>query len=177
MTDLGHKRRKVMAVVGGGSSLDADLEQLCADLGRGAVEAGFRVATGGLGGVMAAVSRGAHGADCYREGDVIGILPGYDAGSANLDVDIAVPTGIGVARNVVLVSTADVVVAVGGGSGTLSELALAWQLGKPIVGLVAAGGWAAKLAGEPIDERRRDTIFSAETADQAVAQAVTLTSD
>ncbi len=177
MTDPERKRRKVMAVIGSGSSLDADREQLCVDLGRAAVEAGFRLATGGLGGVMAAASRGAHGAECYQEGDVVGILPGYDAGSANDDVDLAIPTGIGVARNVVLISTADVVVAVGGGSGTLSEMAVAWQLGKPIVGLAVAGGWAAKLAGEPIDDRRRDTVVSAETAEQAVAQAVTLTGD
>jgi uncharacterized protein (TIGR00725 family) len=175
MTDPRQKRRKVMAVVGGGSLLDADCEQLCADLGRGAVEAGFRLATGGLGGVMAAASRGAHDAEGYQEGDVVGILPGYDAGSANDHVDLAIPTGMGIARNVVLISTADVVVAVGGGSGTLSELALAWQLGKPIIGLVAGGGWAAKLAGEPIDDRRRDSVVSAETAAQAVVQAVAMT--
>lgn len=176
MANQQHTRRKVMAVIGSGSSLDPTLEQLCVDLGKAAIDASFRLASGGLGGVMAAVSQGAHRSEQYREGDVVGILPGYDAGSANPDVDLAVPTGMGIARNVVLVSTADVVVAVGGGSGTLSELALAWQLGKPIVGLSAGGGWAAKLAGASVDDRRRDTIAEAATAEQAVAQAVALTS-
>jgi len=175
MTSEQHARRKVMAVVGSGSALDPTVEQLCAALGKAAVDAGFRLACGGLGGVMAAVCRGGHESDRLPEGHIVGILPGYDAGSANADVDVAIPTGVGIARNVVLVSTADVVVAVGGGSGTLSELALAWQLGKPIVSLSTGGGWAAKLAGEPIDDRRRDTIVAAATATEAVAQAVALT--
>ena len=161
-----------MSVVGQGSGLDDVVRAMCRELGRHAVDAGFRVATGGLGGAMADVSRGAREAERYREGDVIGVLPTYDPESANPDVDIVVPTGIGIARNVVLVAMADVVVAVAGGSGTLSEIAVAWQLGKPVIALGPSGGWAEKLAGEAIDGRRPDVVESAEDASAAVRIAV-----
>lgn len=165
-----------MSVVGAGTALEPTAEALCLELGRRAVEAGFRIASGGLGGVMAAVSRGAHRASSYREGDVLGILPSYDPESANPDVDIAVPTGLGYARNLVLVSLADVVVAVEGGSGTLSELALAWQLGKPIVALRGVGGWSERLAGETLDDKRPGRIEGADSAEEAVALALGLLS-
>ena len=95
---------------------------------------GAVVVCGGLGGVMEAVCRGAQGAG----GRTVGILPGDDRHQANPYVDVAVATGLGEARNVVVVRTADVVVAVGGEFGTLSEIALAIKLGKPVVGL---GTW------------------------------------
>lgn len=166
------ERRRVMSVVGQGSALRDDVAAMVRELGRRAVAAGFRVATGGLGGVMTEVSRGAREADSYREGDVIGVLPTYDASTANAYVDVAVPTGIGIARNVVLVAMADVVVAVAGGSGTLSEIAFAWQLGKPVIALRPSGGWAAKLAGRAIDERRPDVVEVADDAETAVRIAV-----
>ena len=161
-----------MSVVGSGATLSEEVEEACRELGRRAVEAGFRVATGGLAGVMEAVSRGAREAASYREGDVIGVLKSYEAESANAAVDIAIPTGIGIARNVILVSMADAVVVVGGGAGTLSEIALAWQLGKPVIALATTGGWAARLAGEAIDATREDVVVRAETAEQAVAAAL-----
>ena len=161
-----------MAVVGSGTMLAPDTERLCVELGRRAIEAGFRIACGGLGGVMAAVAHGARSADGYREGDVIGIVPSYDASTANADVDVVIVTGMGIARNVVLVASADVVVAVAGGSGTLAEVAMAWQLGKPVVALTAAGGWSAQLAGTAIDERRTDAIVRADDAASAVAAAL-----
>jgi uncharacterized protein (TIGR00725 family) len=127
--------------------------------------------TGGLGGVMEAASRGAHSAKGYREGDVVGILPVSDGAAANELVDIAIPTGMGIARNVLVVATADAVVAVGGGSGTLSEIAVAWQLGKPIVALELEG-WSGRLAGEAIDARRSDVIHRARSAEEAVGVVV-----
>lgn len=168
-------RRPLMSVIGAGGALSVEKETLCLELGRRAVEAGFRVASGGLGGVMAAVSRGAHRATGYREGDVIGVLPSYDADSANPDVDIAIPSGMGYARNVVLVSMADVVVAVDGGAGTLSELAMAWQLGKPVIAITGVGGWSSELAGKALDPRRDDIIEAAANAEEAVSTALRLT--
>jgi uncharacterized protein (TIGR00725 family) len=97
--------------------------------GRGAV-----VVCGGLGGAMEAVCRGASEAG----GATVGILPGGDRAAANRYVDIAIPTGLGEARNVVVVRAADALVAVGGGYGTLSEVALALKAGKPVVSL---GSW------------------------------------
>lgn len=167
-------RRRILGVVGSGSPLSPETDDLCRALGRAAVEAGFRIVSGGRGGVMAAVSSGAHEASNYREGDVIGILQGYDPSDANPHVDIPIPTGMGLARNVIVVATSDVVVGVGGGAGTLSELAYAWQLGKPVVGLRPPGGWAEKVAGTAIDDRRNDEVKAADTADEAIAHALTL---
>lgn len=136
------ERRRVMAIIGAGSRLEPKVEQLCYALGKQAVDAGFRIVSGGLGGVMAAVSQGARASAQRQEGDIVGVLPMYDAELANPYVDIVIPTGMGVARNVMVVASGDVVVAVGGGSGTLSEIALGWQLGKPLIALSPSGGWA-----------------------------------
>src|SRR5690606_32400815 len=131
-------------------------------LGRLAIESGFRLVRGGRDGVMAAASRGAKAASSWREGDVIGTLPGYERPQANPFVDLAIPTGLDIARNVALVASPDVVVAIAGGSGTLSEIAIAWQLGKPVIGLDLGlgqpGGWAERAAGIAIDDRRSDQV-------------------
>jgi uncharacterized protein (TIGR00725 family) len=137
------------------------------ELGCRIVENGWRVVTGGLTGVMEAASRGAHRASTYRDGDVIGILPGSEREAANAFVDIVIPAGVGVARNVLVVQTADAVVAVGGGAGTLSEIALAWQTGRPIVA-IQVEGWSGRLAGTAIDDRRDGVIFEASCAADAV---------
>ncbi|MBI4701393.1 MAG: TIGR00725 family protein [Deltaproteobacteria bacterium] len=161
--------------MGSGAPLGRRAELLCRELGERAIDAGFRVATGGLGGVMRAVSHGAHRAQRYREGDVVGVLPGAEGARANPYVDIAIPTGLGMARNVLVVSMADVVVAVAGSSGTLSEMAFAWQLGKPLIALAPAGGWAAELAGRRLDERRPDRVLRADSPEQAVRLALEAT--
>jgi uncharacterized protein (TIGR00725 family) len=131
------------------------------------VEQGWRLVTGGLGGVMEAASRGAHTAACYREGDVVGVLPSGDPSTANPYVDIAVPTNLGIARNVLVVSMADAVIAVAGGAGTLSEIALAWQLGRVVVGL-AVGGWGERVAGHALDDKRPDVVIAARSAEDAI---------
>lgn len=122
-----------VAVVGGGDASEDECraaEAVARELGR----AGAVVVCGGLGGVMAAACRGAKAAGATT----VGILPGDDRRAANRWVDLAVATGMGEARNALVVRTADVVVAVGGEYGTLSEIALALKLGKPVVGL---GTW------------------------------------
>jgi uncharacterized protein (TIGR00725 family) len=104
------------------------------DLGAALADAGAVIVCGGLGGVMEAVARGArsHG------GVVIGVLPGYDSRSGNRYLSAAVPTGLGHGRNVVVAAAGDVLVALPGGPGTLSEIALALTLGRPVIGL---GAW------------------------------------
>jgi uncharacterized protein (TIGR00725 family) len=102
---------------------------------------------GGLGGVMEAACRGAKEAGATT----LGILPGTDRAAANPFVDVAVPTGLGEARNALVVRAADALVAVGGGYGTLSEVALALKAGKRVVGL---GTWdveGVEAAGSPED--------------------------
>ncbi len=160
-------RRKIVAVVGNAEA-SPDIHTAAEELGRRLVEAGFRLASGGLGGVMQAASKGAHAASNYREGDVVGLIPGDDPDSANAWVDIVIPTNLGYARNLLLVSMADAVVAVGGGAGTLTEIAMAWQLEKPIVAL-RAPGWSERLAGTKIDERPRPPIGDADSPERAVA--------
>jgi hypothetical protein len=122
---------------------------------------------------MAAASRGAHRARGYREGDVIGVLPGGDRAAANRWVDVAIPTGLGVARNVLVVQAADAVIAIGGRAGTLSELALAWQLGRPVVALDVPG-WSARVAGRAIDDRRPKFVSAPATRTSRRARDVGL---
>lgn len=121
--------RRLVAVVGPGEPDDAALLVAARTIGAGLAAGGCTVVTGGLGGVMAAASQGAREAG----GFVVGLLPGKDAAAANEHVDLAVPTGMGEGRNLLVVRMADVVVAVGGSWGTLSEVALARRRGTPVV--------------------------------------------
>ena len=174
-------RRSVIAVIGDGDA-PVQTAAIARQVGRGIVGRGWRLVTGGLGGVMEAASRGAREAEAYREGDVLGVLPTGDAASANSFVDIAVPTNMGYARNTIIVTMADVVVAVGGGAGTLTEIAMAWQLGRPIVALCSGpdgevAGWSHRLGGERIDGRPRAPIVAASSVNEALdAVALALSS-
>ncbi len=119
-----------VAVVGPGEC-DEDLAALAEAVGRALARRGAVVCCGGLGGVMAAACRGAYEAG----GTTVGLLPGSARAAGNPWLTVAVATGLGEARNAVVVSAADVVVAMGGGYGTLSEIALALRAGKRVVGL------------------------------------------
>ena len=150
--------RPHVAVVGG-SAAEADVCQLAETVGRELARQGAVVVCGGLGGVMEAACRGAKDAG----GITVGILPGDDRAEANPFVDIAVPTGMGEARNAFVVRTVDAVVAVAGEFGTLSEIALALRLGKPVIGL---GTWELVRQGRPVDVivRQTDPVAAAERA-------------
>lgn len=119
-----------VAVVGPGEA-SANQAETAEAVGRGLAEAGAIVICGGLGGVMAAACRGAKGAG----GLTVGVLPGSDRGAANEWVAIALATGLGELRNGLVVRAADVVIAVGGAYGTLSEVALALKTGVPVLGI------------------------------------------
>ncbi len=168
-------RRPVLAVIGSSGIVNQAIVEAAEALGRLAIEAGFRLVNGGRDGVMEATSRGARSAPSWRDGDVIGILPGYDRAEANEYCDIVFPTGLGIARNVVVVASADVVIALAGGSGTLSEIAMAWQLGKPVIGLDLGlgqpGGWGERAAGAALDDRRGDEIRRATSVAKAIELA------
>jgi uncharacterized protein (TIGR00725 family) len=122
-----------IAVVGAGRAT-AEQAATAEQVGRAVAEAGALLVCGGLGGVMEAACRGARQAG----GMTLGILPGTDRSQANEYVDVAVPTGLGEARNALVVRAADALIAVAGEYGTLSEIALALKVGKPVVGL---GTW------------------------------------
>jgi uncharacterized protein (TIGR00725 family) len=117
-------------VVGSGDA-DRQAEAVAEDVGRGLAQHGAIVVCGGLGGVMEAACRGAkeHG------GTTVGILPGLDRRDANRWVDVAIATGLGEARNALVARAADALVAVSGGFGTLSEIALALRTGTPVIGV------------------------------------------
>jgi len=115
----------------GAGDCNEDLAGVARALGLGLARLGVVVVCGGLGGVMAAVAEG------VREGGgiTVGILPGEDKQQANRFIDIPIATGLAEARNLVIIRTADILVAVGGSYGTLSEIAFALKMGKGVIGL------------------------------------------
>lgn len=130
MTGAANRPTPYVAVVGPGAA-SRDEADAAEQVGRGLAEAGAVVVCGGLGGVMAAACRGAAAAD----GLTIAILPGADRRTANEWARVVIPTGMGEMRNALVVRAADVVIAVGGAYGTLSEVALALKTGVPVVGV------------------------------------------
>jgi len=145
---------------------------LARELGRELVSGGYRVVTGGLGGCMEAVCRGARESPEYREGDTIGILPGYDPDEANEFVDVSLATGIFHSRNAI-VANSDSVMAIGGGSGTLSEMAMAWIMQRLLIAF-RVEGWSGRLADQRIDDRIRypdipdDRVYGVDTVEEAI---------
>jgi uncharacterized protein (TIGR00725 family) len=154
-------REPYVAVVGPSAGTPAELA-LGEAVGRGIAEAGGVLVCGGMGGVMEAAAGG-----CAEAGGrSVGILPGDSRLDANPYVTVAVATGLGEARNAIVVRSADVVIAVRGEFGTLSEIALALKMGKPVVGL---GTWELARDGEAVD-----AIVRASDPADAVSKALRL---
>lgn len=122
-----------IAVIGAGEA-DRELYEQAREVGRLIADKGGSIVCGGLGGVMEAAAKGAREAG----GVAIGVLPDEDRKRANEYLTYAVATGVGQARNLAVVCSADTVIAVGGGYGTLSEIGLARKVGRPVVAL---GSW------------------------------------
>jgi uncharacterized protein (TIGR00725 family) len=121
---------RTVAVVGSGEATTAEIEDAYA-VGRLLGTRGCIVVTGGLGGIMAAASRGARSAGAVT----VGVLPGLDRGAANEWITVVLPTGLGELRNGLIVRAAEGLIAIGGEYGTLSEVALALKGGKRVIGL------------------------------------------
>jgi uncharacterized protein (TIGR00725 family) len=144
-----------VAVIGDGDPRGPEAHRVlewAEEVGQLLARGGAVVITGGLGGVMRAASRGAQGAG----GATIGVLPGADAAEANEFVTIPIATGLGVVRNLVVVTAADAVVAVGGRHGTLSEIGMALRMGRHVVTL---SSWRIETdyrIGGPSVHRARD---------------------
>jgi uncharacterized protein (TIGR00725 family) len=154
-------REPYVAVVGPSAGTPAELA-LGDAVGRGLAEAGAVLVCGGMGGVMEAAAGGAMNAG----GKTVGILPTASRLEGNPYLTVAVATGMGEARNAIVVRSADVVIAIHGEFGTLSEIALALKMGKPVVGL---GTWELVKAGEAVE-----SIVRAKSAEDAVAKALAL---
>jgi len=121
---------KMIGVIGAGQC-DEKIYEEARRVGAGIAQAGATLVCGGLGGVMEGACQGAHEAG----GQTVGILPGADRGEANPYVMIPIVTDLGHARNILIVRTADILVAISGGHGTLSEISIGLKLGKPVIGL------------------------------------------
>lgn len=154
-------KKKLVAVIGGGQCSREEAEMAEA-VGRELARRGMGIVCGGLGGVMEAACRGAED----EGGITVGILPGDETEAANPYVQVPVVTGLGVARNAVVIKSARAVIAIGGSYGTLSEIAFARQLGVPVVGL---NTWALSRNGQ-----RDDSILTAQDPGSAVDMALAL---
>ena len=149
-------------MVGPGRDASADELAAAEEAGAAIASAGAVLVCGGLGGVMEAACRGARS----EGGTTIGLLPGTDREEANGWVVLALPTGLGEGRNALIVRAADAVVAIGGGFGTLSEIAFALRAGVPVFGVgtweLARGGAAVegvRAVDDARDGRRRSVAL------------------
>lgn len=167
--------KPIVAVIGDSKIRSGETSKghLAFELGQRLVDEGFRIQTGGLGGIMEKVFQGAKASLHYKEGATIAIVPSFNSGEANSYADIVIPTGLDLFRNGIVVNS-DAVIALGGGAGTLSEIAFAWQLFKLIIAFDNVGGWSAKLADTKIDDRQRyadiddDRIYKVSSVDECI---------
>ncbi len=136
------KRKIYITVIGSSNNISREVYERAVEVGRLLAENDAIIVTGGRTGVMEAVCKGAKEAG----GVTIGILPGLTRDEANKYVDIAIPTGMGFARNAINVVAGDAVIVIAGGPGTLSEVGLALAYGKPVIVLAGTGGVADMIA-------------------------------
>ena len=154
------EKKKLIAIIGGGQC-SAKETQLAEEIGRELARRGAVLVCGGLGGVMEAACKGASS----EGGLTIGILPGDSRQAANPHVQIPIVTGVGYARNVAVVKSAQAVIAIGGSYGTLSEIGHALQSGIPVIGL---NTWSLSRNGQ-----QDNSITSAQNPTEAVDKALT----
>jgi len=147
--------KQIIGVIGAGTC-DEKTYELATEVGRGIARQGCILVCGGLGGVMEGAAKGAKEVG----GTTVGILPGFDPQDANPYIDIPIVTGVGHARNVIIVRTAAVLIAIAGNYGTLSEIAVALKMNKPVVGLRTWPGF--------------EEIHYVSTPEEAVTKAVSL---
>jgi uncharacterized protein (TIGR00725 family) len=142
--------RRYVAVCGASEATASQLES-AREVGRLLAEAGVVVINGGLGGVSGAASEGAS----HAGGTVVGILPDTDRRGASPHLTVSLPSGMGQARNVLIVTAAESVIAIGEGWGTLSEIAIARRLGRPVVALDSWSVKGLESVDTPADAVRR----------------------
>jgi len=159
------KRKLHIVVVGSDKDHCSEkAKEIAYEVGKEIAKAGAIILTGGQFGVMEAASKGAQ----ENNGLVVGILPRADKFHGNEYIDVVIPTGIGFARGQALINSADGVIAVEGGTGTLSELCVSYWSKIPTVAIIGSGGTADKFAGQKLDSRERAPIVGVKTAKEAV---------
>jgi len=157
-------KQKIIAVIGG-SQCSKEEAKTAEEVGRQLARQGAILVCGGLSGVMEAACKGASS----EGGLTIGILPGENRQAANSYVQIPIVTGIGYARNITVVKSAQAVIAVGGSYGTLSEISHALQSGIPVIGL---NTWSLSR-----NSKQDNSIIPAQNATEAVDKALDLATD
>jgi len=167
-------RRRLIAIIGGSEQTCSEEEMNIAfEIGSSLIDNGYRILCGGYGGVMESVCKGARASEKYHEGDTIGIISTLDSNDANKYCDIVIATGINYARNQIITASGDAVVAIGGGTGTLSEIAFAWQLNKPLFAY-SKSGWSGKLSEKRLDNKRTDTVIGFASVSELIEKINTL---
>jgi len=164
--------RTCVAVCGSDSDdvqLSSRMLEVAEQVGRGIAQRGGILVCGGRGGVMEAACRGAKA----LRGLTVGLLP-ESKDEANVFVDVPLATGLGMRRNFLVVSAADVVIAIGGRWGTLSEITFAVIFGKPVVLVVGTGGCVDELAAGYLMKESRSLLYLASSAEEAVEKAFAL---
>ena len=147
---------KTIGVIGPAAGLcTQDMYAFAVELGKVIGNKGYNLVCGGKDGIMEAACLGI----AETNAQSIAIIPEDDKSFANTYAKIVIPTGIGTARNKVIINTADVLVAIAGGAGTLSEIAFAWQQGKKVFCVTQFGGVAAEMAGKQIDTRYKNLLM------------------
>ena len=158
------KKRQILVIGNNDNGCTPESEKLAYDVGSEVAESNSVLITGGLGGVMRAACRGAQ----ESGGITVGIIPQDDPSHANEFCDIVIPSGMGLTRDFLNALSADGVIVIGGGSGTLSEICAAYMYKKPIVALKNSGGIASKYADGYLDHRKNVKIVGVETPQQAI---------
>lgn len=158
------KRYQILVIGHDAEGCTTDHKKMAYETGMEIAKSGAVLITGGLGGVMEAASHGAHDAD----GLAVGIIPQNDASLANEYCDIVIPTGMGHTRDFLTALSADGVIVIGGGSGTLTEVCASYVHKKPITALKNSGDVAAKYADQYLDHRNNVKIVGVDSPKDAV---------
>ena len=158
------KKFQILVIGNNDNGCTPELEKIAYETGIEIAKSNSILITGGLGGVMKAASKGAK----ETGGLTVGIIPQNDMSEANEFCDVVIPSGIGLMRDFLNALSADGVIAIGGGSGTLSEICAAYMYSKPIVVLKNSGGTSTKFADQYLDHRKNVKIIGVETPKEAV---------
>ena len=164
------KKHQILVIGHNTNGCTPEHEKIAYDVGAEIAKSNSVLITGGLGGVMTAAAHGSHDAN----GLTVGIIPQNDATMANVFCDIVIPTGMGLARDFLNALSADGVIIVGGGSGTLSETTAAYMYRKPIVAIRNIGGSIEPYIDGFLDHRENVKIIGADTPQEAVKKILEL---
>ena len=164
------KKRQILVIGNNTNGCTPEHEKIAYDIGMEIAKSDSVLITGGLGGIMTAASHGAHDAN----GLSVGIIPQDDPAMANEYCDIVIPTGMGFARDFLNALSADGVIIVGGGSGTLSEVCAAYMSKKPMVAIRGFDSAITPYIDDYVDHRKNVKIIGADTSKEAVDKILEL---